>query len=108
MPSTSTSSKANNGDHDTISTLWDINHERQEDRIRARRKRIANRIEAAKKLAALLRLVSILRIFKPFQDFRAFSTLCSQESGWIPNAISACLTPIVRTSALLLNYNLNE
>ena len=61
MPSTtavpSTSSK------DTASTLWDINHEKQEDRIRARRKRISNRIEAAKKLTALLRSVYVLLFF---------------------------------------------
>ena len=56
MPSTATvTSSSNGGDPDAASTLWDINDEKQEDRIRARRKRISNRIEAAKKLTALLR-----------------------------------------------------
>ena len=49
------SSSSHGGDPDAASTLWDINDEKQEDRIRARRKRISNRIEAAKKLTALLR-----------------------------------------------------
>ena len=49
------SSSSRGGDPDAASTLWDINDEKQEDRIRARRKRISNRIEAAKKLTALLR-----------------------------------------------------
>ena len=58
MPSTlaaTVNSSSNGGDPDAASTLWDINDEKQEDRIRARRKRISNRIEAAKKLTALLR-----------------------------------------------------
>ena len=40
-------------------SLWDINHERAEDRIRARRKRISNRLEAAKRLATILKVQSI-------------------------------------------------
>ena len=58
MPSTlaaTVNSSSLKGDPDAASTLWDINDEKQEDRIRARRKRISNRIEAAKKLTALLR-----------------------------------------------------
>ena len=58
MPTTlaaTVNSSFHGGDPDAASTLWDINDEKQEDRIRARRKRISNRIEAAKKLTALLR-----------------------------------------------------
>ena len=61
------------------STLWDINHEKQDDRIRARRKRISNRLEAAKKLAALLKCVlgasinevhKISEFFEPLHPIR--------------------------------------
>ena len=55
LAATVNSSSSYGGDPDAASTLWDINDEKQEDRIRARRKRISNRIEAAKKLTALLR-----------------------------------------------------
>ena len=38
------------------SSLWDIDHETATDRIAARRKRIKNRLEAAKRLTTLIKI----------------------------------------------------
>ena len=40
-------------------SLWDINFEEAKERIRARRKRISNRSEAAKKLQTLIKVQSM-------------------------------------------------
>jgi hypothetical protein len=54
------SSAAANGDGtEVVASLWDVNHEKAEDRIRARRKRISNRLEAGKRLATILKVNSM-------------------------------------------------